>query len=85
MTRIAWALNIIAGLVFLAFFFVITERAPPQCINYTADMAILVACAFAMSGAVDFVRQDHSRYAATLAGGTIALLGYAALAHGWVF
>jgi len=84
MTRIAWGLNIIAALVFFALFFTATERAPAQCTNYTIDMAILVICAFTISGAVDFVRRGQAQYAAATAGGTIALLGYAALTHGWL-
>ena len=84
MTRVAWALNIIAALVFLILFFATTARTSPQCITYTADMAIFVACAFAISGSVDFLRQGRSRYGAVLAGGTIALCGYAALIHGWL-
>jgi len=84
MVRVAWGLTVIAALVFFALFFISTKQAPAECSNYTLDMAILVLCAFTISGAVDFVRQGQAHFAAVLAGASIALCGYGVLTHGWL-
>jgi len=84
MVRIAWGLTVAAGLVFLALFVINTEQTSPACRTYVSDMGLLVLCAFTISGAVDFVRRGQAQFAAALAGGTIAVCGYAVLSHGWL-
>jgi hypothetical protein len=82
MARIAWGLIAIATPVWLALILISMQQA--ACGGYAADMAAAVLGAFALSSAVQSVRRGEVRFAAFLAGATIALSGYGAVTHGWL-
>jgi len=84
MKQIAWGLIGTATAVWLVVFLVGTDHAPAACSGYAPFSTVIGAMAIA-SAVTGIYYRGELRFAMFLASVSIALSGYDAVTHGWVF